>query len=321
MPEVEVAPVAEVPPTPVAEEVKPEVPVEPAAPAPPPDPPQGKIRRVIQPKDEKGNPIGSPHVYEGISEQEVMDKMADAIANGTLRIRQFALREKTIAGEALKVPEGAELEEEIPEPKPRELTADERFRIAEKIKNPDTVVEAYRELYEATTGRKPEDEARAKVQVERNASITRSHAEANAFAEAHPEFRICPENSTAMLAYMSARKMALTKKNFEIAFKELSADGLLLTKPEEAPPPAAVVPAPEPPAPAPVVAAPAAPEVAPRTEAPAARAKTAFPSAITRDQATGTGAPKPKKPSAEELAMMNADQYKAYLESQGLWGK
>lgn len=46
---------------------------------------------------------------------------------------------------------------------------------------------------------------------------------------------------------------------------------------------------------------------------------TKFPSAITRDQANGGSGPIRNKPSAADVAMMNAEQYQKYAESRGQW--
>lgn len=259
-----------------------------------------KFSRTIPIKDKDGNSL-NPQVFYGATEQELADRMADSIMHSTLKIRELTLKEKMAA--AQKAPEGAELTSTIPEPKPRDLTADERSRIAEQMKDPATVVEGYRELHRATTGRTPEEEIAAKERMERESAITATQAAAKAFIDAHPEFYSTKENGRIMGEYLASHAMATTSvRNYEIAFKELSADGLLQTMPEEAPIPEVVVPEP------------------PRIEAPK-KEKTAFPSAITRDQASGTGAVKPKKPSAAEVSMMNAREYRAYLESTGQWGK
>lgn len=278
-----------------------------------PDP--KKFKREIQPKDKDGKAVGSPHVYYGSTEQELIEHMAEGIANGTLKIRELTLKEKAAN---TKPPDDAELEAPIPESKAKELTADERFAIAEKIRNPETVVEGYQELHKATTGRTPEEEAAAKTRTEKNAAIAATRAAAVSFMDANPEYFSTKKNGELMGQYLAARGMPSTSvKNYEIAFRELSVDGLL-----EMAPPAPEIPVKEEVKQEPEVKVePVVAEVPPRTEAPVKRERSAFPSSLSRDQASGTGAAKPKKPTAAEVAMMDADQYKAHLEGQGLWGK
>ncbi len=99
--------------------------------------PKPKFRREIQPKDDAGNPIGAPHVYEAESEQELLDKMADGIANGTKKIRELTRQVKLSPVETPKAIEGAELAEEIPTFSPRVLSADERFALSQKFRGED----------------------------------------------------------------------------------------------------------------------------------------------------------------------------------------
>lgn len=261
--------------------------------------PKPKFRREIQPKDDAGNPIGAPHVYEAESEQELLDKMADGIANGTKKIRELTRQVKLAPVETPKVIEGAELAEEIPTFKPRALSADEKFALAQKFRDPEKIDEAFDEMYAARTGRTPEQAAKVEQDTYVNSRKSREKAETDAFLESHPAYHICEENKQAMIDYILRNRLAWREKNLAIAYKELLADGLLVT------------------APVPVIPV-AEPE--PRTEEPpVAKPKTAFPSAITRDTASGSGAPqKSKKPSAAELAMMTAAEYKEYV-TNGNW--
>lgn len=171
--------------------------------------PEPKFRREIQPKDDSGNPIGSPHVYEADTEQELFDKMASAIGNGTKKIHELS-RKVALEPSNFSAPEGADIEEDIAEANPRTLTPEEKFELANKLRDPDTVDEAFDRLYEARFGRKPQEAAKLQTRSARDAATNRSYAEANAFAEEHPEFVQCRANADAMLSFMSARKMATT---------------------------------------------------------------------------------------------------------------
>jgi len=269
--------------------------------------PKPKFRREIQPKDDQGNPIGQPHVYEAETEQELLDKMAEGIANGTKRIRELA-RKAALERPTFSRPQEAEEIEDIAEPAPRELTADERFKLSNRFRDPEQVQEAFDELYEARTGRKPADAAKLQTKAAKDAAQVRAHAEANAFAAEHPEFVLCTANSEAMMGYISTRRMALTKKNFEIAFKELSDSGLLELRSVESPaaqPPVVEEGRTDPPE---------TPAVKPQTQ-------TVIPATLTRASGSGTGTAKKRGPSAAEIAKMNSKQLKEYYESTGQWNK
>jgi hypothetical protein len=288
--------------------------VEPVA---PPEPPKQKIRRVIQPVDDKGSPLGNPHVYEADSEQEMIDKLSAAVGNGTYKIRDLSLKAKTGGLEVPKAPEGAELDEDIPEVRPVDLSDEELLQLSQDIKDPRKMRSAFSRLYEAETGLKPEKEASARVKLMRQERSAEAKRNSEAFVNSHPEYYTCKANQDAMIGYMASRNLRWTLKNLELALTELKADGLLVDAPEEAP--VVEVPAPKVQEPAPEI-----PET--RTEAsepPAVRKQqSAFPSAIKPSTASGPSGPaKPKRPTAADVARMSAKEYKAYVidsESRGL---
>ena len=265
-------------------------------------------RREIQPHDKEGNPIGAPHVYiaeastQAEADRLVADKMADAIANGTVKIRELNLRVKNGDVDISKLPPDAEVDDYRPvkvEPKP--LTEEEKFQLAQDLKDPNKMQLAYRRLYQAETGMEPIEDARLRETQRREQIKLSAVAEAEAFSKDHPEFYGTATNKKAMLDYMVSRQLKWTKKNLEIAFRELKSEGLLDEIPVEA--------APEPPAPEP-----------PRTEAEAERKTDRFPSAIQPSKVSGADRkPKAKGPSAAELAMMTADQLKKYYQDLGQW--
>src|ERR1035437_4467039 len=187
----EVAIVAEVEATPV---VVPEV----VAPVPPPPVPHVKLRKVIRPTDKEGHPIGAAHVYEADTQEELIEKISAGVANGTRKIRELTLGNPV----ELKAPEGSDLVDEIPEFKPRELTADELFALAAKFRDPATIVEGFDELYAARTGGNPRDFAKVQTRGAIDSARTRAHAEASAFNESHPEYVPCKANSDAMMTYV-----------------------------------------------------------------------------------------------------------------------
>jgi hypothetical protein len=279
-------------------------------------PPIVKKKHVIQPTDKEGRAIGSPHVYYYTDEADLQRQLSDTVANGTRKIREMAL------GTPIKLtaPEGADLEDEetgeIPEFKPRVLTADEKFAIANKFKDPATVDEAFDEMFSARTGGKPEDFVRIQTKTakdsekaKRDAAVTRAKAEAIAFQDAHPEFIPNEANSNAMMTWITSHKdekgrsLAMTVKNFELAYKSLSADGYLqLREPEPESIPAPKVE----PEPAPV----------PRTEEPATRTRgTAdLPSTIKPTDSSPSTSMRSNRPSAAAIAMMTSAQLKTALE-------
>jgi len=280
-----------------------------------------KARREIPIRDAEGNLLGGMQVYatEGATQaeadQKLADEMAKAIENGTRKIREFNLLRKNGGIEAPKVPEGAEVNDYVvPEVKTRTLTDDERFQLAQDLKDPAKMDQAFDRLYEARTGLKPIDYAKMQAQEAERSIKLSAVSEAEAFSKSTPDFYGCAENQKAMLDFMVSRNLKWTKKNLDIAFRELKAEGLLAERPVRTPEPAKE---PEPPR-----TEAREPEVVEQVTKPAERKPDRFPSTIRPSQASGaTTAPKPKGPSEKEKAMMNPEEWRAYLESQGLWGK
>lgn len=290
---------------------------EPQIEAPPP-PPVVKKKHVIQPHDKEGREIGSPHVYYYTDDADLARQLTDSVANGTRKIRELAL------GTPIKLvaPDEADFDEvedeAIPEFKPRELTADERFSITNKLRDPATVVEGFEELTIARTGAKPEDIAKLQSKTAKDAAsarmdarITRGKAEAISFNDAHPEFVPNQANANAMTSWLNSHKgkdgrpMAWTLKNFELAFKALTTDGLLILRepePEKEPEAPKVVPE---------------PVSEPRTEEPVTtrtRGTADLPSSIKPSDSSPSTSVRSNRPSAASVAMMNKEQLKKALE-------
>lgn len=251
-----------------------------------------KFRREIQPMRD-GKPVGKAHVYEAATEQELMDKMATAIENGTLKINELSQKIKPEA------PADADLEEDIAEFKGRDLTTDEKFELANQLRDPNTVDVAFDRLYEARFGRKPSEVAKAQNQAADNNKALRTRLEADAFMRQTPEYCDCLENGQAIAQWCYERKMALTAKNFRTAYLALNDDGLLITQDDKktkdvnAEPDAEVRTEPKPEVKREVRTAPAS-------------------SGLSRQNSTSTQPPKAPGKSAADIAKMGPQEFKAW---------
>jgi hypothetical protein len=262
-------------------EAQPEV-IEPAV---EPEPKQ-KFRKVIQPTDKDGKPIGSPHVYEADSPEELIDKIAEGVANGTRKINELS---RQVATESPSLPEGAELAEDPPVWKPRPLTEEEKFIVKT---DPE---KAFDIQHQARYGMTVEEKAKRDQEIYENSQIRRMQDETQMFIDAHPEWVFIDANKQTVVQYFEryaslGKPLKWTKKNLEIAYRELATKGLLVTKTEE---PEPVIPAP------------------PRTEVVPAKRETSFPAAVRNRTTSATGAVPPKKgPSAKDIAMMSSEELK-----------
>lgn len=256
---------------------------------------QPKFRKEIQPTNDKGEPIGSPHVYEADSMEELLEKVAAGVANGTKKIHELTRQVRLGTPAKLETPEGLDPAVEIPGFRPRQLTADESFELTQQWKDPSTVGTAFDRTFEARFGKKPDELAREVEQTRKDAAQLKAYYEANSFRTYHPEYHDTKDNNGAMIGWLEARKLEVTVKNLEAAYAALSTDGLLVTKTEA--------------------------KVEPETETPArtepeveTRSRSAIPSALRRSDGSASQPIRSKKPTAAEIAMMTAAQYKDALD-------
>jgi hypothetical protein len=253
----------------------------------PVEPPKRKLKKIIQVNDKEGKPLGQPMTFYYTDAEDFATQLTESVAHGTRRIHELS-RKATL--EPQKVPDGAEIEAEAPVYKPRELTEDEKFVVKT---DPE---KAFDVLYQAKFGVTPQQAVERERTRDQAAKIAVERAESELFNVDHPEFLGTPDNRTAMIDYMQKYKLTWSRKNLDIAYKELSASGLLETPP---PPPEPEEVVPDPPAPAPPI------------EAPRRAATPDFPAVIRNNSSRATAPIKVKdgKPTAEQIANMSADEW------------
>lgn len=190
-----------------------------------------------QPKDSEGRPLGGKQVIKANNMQEALDKMAqqnqELIRLNRKMKQDMALGLQEETGD--KIPDDAEriVDEEL-DFTPKVLTAAERLQLARDVNDPDKVDQVAEKLSEVLFGHKPEKVRQLLKQNMTDAAVMRSHAEASAFREAHPEFYNSPENIKVLIGMMQKEKLRPTKKNFEIVYSRASKAGLLVDAPNVA---------------------------------------------------------------------------------------
>jgi hypothetical protein len=259
------APPAVVPPVPAPEPAPTPAPAPVAAPNATPEPPKEFTATV-----DLGDGTG-PQVFKADSQQGVIDKLVEAQKNATLRIRQ--LKEKAKAKpDNSKAPEALAFQ-------PRTLNDTEVAQINELFKtNP---YEAWRQVYEASTGTKPDAVARTVYETQLiGQKEAAQRAEAEFIADHLEDFDCTPQSGNAIYSFLAGcsrpvtvggfnckrcgkihdEPMQTTKNNLEYAFETLSEQGTKFTtkQPEPVPVTSTTVPivSTPAPAPAPVVVAP-----------------------------------------------------------------
>jgi len=187
------------------------------------DPAAGELVLVVDPED------GSqPQHFRGASKDEIFEKLADAQVHLSATLNQ---QKKIISG--LRKPDKAAAT--APVAKPRVLSADERFQIAQDITDPAKAPDAIAKVVEAQIGIAPgklaEKLNREAVDEDAEAAVN----EARIFRESTPEYYNSDANNRKLLNFLKREDLPITRNNLAYAFEQLRADGLLAERP--APPP------------------------------------------------------------------------------------
>lgn len=176
-----------------------------------------------QPTDDMGKPMGGRQVILYRTEQEKFEKMQE---KSVLLLRQLRKERRE---KAIGVPEennDAEKFENVVEFKSRELSADERFRLAQDLVNPEKFVDARDSLIESVFGAKPEVVASTLNETQKFLIRQRAVQNYIEFVNASG-FVDSLENRELVTSWLGTRNLAPTVANFAIAQKRLAEAGLL----------------------------------------------------------------------------------------------
>jgi hypothetical protein len=115
----------------------------------------------------------------------------------------------------------------------KELTAEDKMRLAGEIIDPERVVDAVTEIVTAKQGVAPDVVGQRLEEMDEPARIQYWQQEAQAFVEDHPDYY--PDannvNMLALFAELRARGIDLTRNNLDIAYQHLNAQGKMLPRP------------------------------------------------------------------------------------------
>lgn len=188
-----------------------------------PDDPNEPVtfRRVIDLGDGAGT-----EVFEADTLEELVDKIADAKANATRKIRS---QEAELKQFRTKTQE-----------QQRQATADEEFIYSQELLSKPT--EAFKKLFKQATGfdisefKTTQERAKAIVAAQDAAARQESIKKAgDDFIAAHPEFVECDHNARILAKWVQVScNSDYTLENLEKAYEDLKESGLLKLHPEEA---------------------------------------------------------------------------------------
>lgn len=272
-----------------------------------------------QPRDEQGRPLGGIQVYVYQAPAPLPLEILQQVTKGhEMAIRQLRKERKERAIGVEEKVDDAEKFSGVVEFKPRDLSADERFKIAQDLVNPEKFSDARDALVESAFGQKPAVLASTLNDVQR--MMIRSKAVENYIDFVNASgFEDSPENRELVTGWLGTRNLAPTVANFVIAQKRLTEAGLLPSAPAVQQVIEPVV-APTPAVAAPVVTEESKPQTpaAPATrigsaEQPQATRHSHVPSGLTPNVASAAGDLSPVSGSSLTLAdvdKMPSDEYK-----------
>jgi hypothetical protein len=193
-----------------------------AAPAPVEEVPEQRYE--WQPTDENDRPIGGRQVILYRTEQEKFDKVINA---NNLLIRQLRKvnRDKAV-GSAEEIPSDAERFQNVTEFKPRNLTSDERFKLAQGLTNPETFDESRDALIESALGVKPSVLASTLNDTQRFIIQQRAVENYIDFVNTTGVYDSM-NNRQVLTGWLGKRNLAPTVANFNIALSQCRQSGLI----------------------------------------------------------------------------------------------
>lgn len=148
-------------------------------------------------------------VFKGRSLEELADRLAEAQANATRKIRELSQVQKRTAQEE----------------------ADNEFVLQQELLNKPSAT--LRRQFEEMVGM-PIDSFKTKLQkVEAFERAQTAEEASREFVQAHADYYASPGNGKRMSAYLNRMGLEWTVENMEKAYEELQADGLLAPKPAD----------------------------------------------------------------------------------------
>ena len=178
--------------------------------------------------DDDGRPMGGKQVIVYRTPEEFREKLIKNQEQAVRQLRKVS-REKAFGSDEPR--DDAEKFQNIAEFKPRDLSADERFALSQKLSNPETASEARDLFIESAFGVKPEVLAQTLNDTQKYIAQQRAVENYVEFVNLSTEYYDSAANREAVTRWMSKRNYAPTIANFKTAFDKLAQDGLLETNP------------------------------------------------------------------------------------------
>lgn len=187
-------------------------------------------RYTYQPNDEQGRALGGPQVIVYTTEQELVEKMTKNSIELIRKLRSVT-RENRLGKYVEDLPTELDRLPATVQFVEKQLTAEERYSIAQDMNDPAKFDSARDRLLESALGATPAQmrETLNNQQLQTQQLVARQNAQE--WMGTHPEFYVCPENVNTVCDWMVKNGLQPTVRNFEFAQTKMSEAGLLLSPP------------------------------------------------------------------------------------------
>lgn len=180
-----------------------------------------KFQIEYQITNDNGDPVGPLQHFEADTQKELLDLVAAAHKNSAKKM--YDTMKKVKVGDLIT----PDPERPIQRFERKPLSADDRTRLIAATKDPQTGPEAFKQLLEAEFG-VPFDAIRESLQyVEIDRRIKEAQNQTDLFLNAHPEYVSTDSNQELILKWLEKRNYAITRKNLELAYEDLTGANML----------------------------------------------------------------------------------------------
>jgi hypothetical protein len=193
-----------------------------------------QLRYEYQPVDEFNRPIGGKQVILYTTEEEKFEKLVQMNQNLIRELRKKTRDARLGITQPESLPENVEKQPELINFSARQLSAQERFDLAQKLNDPEHAEEAINLLFESAVGVPPAKLREFLSDTQMTQLQQRAADNYIGFAQAAAQqlgYYDCAENRETIADWVFKNGLAPTSANFFQAHAKLSEAGLLLGAP------------------------------------------------------------------------------------------
>lgn len=164
-------------------------------------------------------------VFKGATQQELIDKLADAQKHATIKIREL---NQLVSQPQAPVEPPQQIPDFSMQPQQRQMTPEEEYFLAQEFSTGKNPLGAFRAMTEATFGVPPEQISQYLAAARQRDAYQAVEASVEEFRTVHAdEYYPCDKNYNLMVGMLQRANLPPTSANLDWAFTRLNKSGLL----------------------------------------------------------------------------------------------